>query len=93
MHRKVIGTVLKVQEEVFCAQGAMRLYQRDAERLRKREALTHESQALTKSMAFTFVDELVDLNTQDKRTFQKDYEINCVLLKLLQSKWLNKSTT
>jgi hypothetical protein len=28
MHRKVIRTVLKVKEEVFCAQGAMRLYQR-----------------------------------------------------------------
>jgi hypothetical protein len=28
MHWKVIGTVLKVKEEVFCAQGAMRLYHR-----------------------------------------------------------------
>jgi hypothetical protein len=67
--------------------------ERDAERLRKRKALTQESQAFTKSMASTFDDELVDLNTQDKRSFQKDYEINYVLLKLLHSKWLNKSTT
>jgi hypothetical protein len=62
--------------------------ERDADRLRKRAALAKESQALTRSMVF-HDDEIIDVSSEIM-TAKKDFEINSVLLKLLESNWLKK---
>jgi hypothetical protein len=50
--------------------------ERDAERLKKREALTRESQALTKSITANFDDELTELNLHDLNYAKKDFQVN-----------------
>lgn len=55
----------------------------DAERLKKCEALTHESQVLTKSLSSSVDDELTELNLQDHNMHKKDFHINCELVKLI----------
>lgn len=67
--------------------------ERDAERLGKRESLTRESQALTKSITANFDDDLTELSLDDKNHAKKDFQVNCELLKLIESKWLNKMET
>ena len=62
--------------------------ERDADRLRKRAALAKESQALTQSMVFDD-DEIIDVSSEIM-TAKKDFEVNSVLLKLLESNWLKK---
>jgi hypothetical protein len=57
----------------------------------KHKALTHESQALTKSMVANFDDDLIDLDPQSNPSAQKEFHINCALLKLLESNWLQPS--
>jgi hypothetical protein len=66
--------------------------ERDAEQLKKREALTRESQALTKFITANFDNELAELNLHDLNSAKKDFQVNCELLKLIQSKWLDKTT-
>ena len=67
--------------------------EQDAERLRKQEALTWESQALTKSMAAEFNDDIADLSFHKGLSAQKEYIINSALIKILDSKWFQKPTT
>ena len=63
--------------------------ERDADRLRKRAALAKESQALTHSMAFEDDDDLIAVSSE-QMTAKKDFEVNSVLLRLLESNWLKK---
>ena len=63
--------------------------ERDADRLCKRAALAKESQALTRSMAFENGDDLIDVSSE-QMTAKKDFEVNSILLKLLESNWLKK---
>ena len=63
--------------------------ERDADRLRKRAALAKESQALTRSTFIGDDDEIIDVSSEIM-TAKKDFEIDLVLLKLLESNWLKK---
>jgi len=62
--------------------------ERDADQLHKRAALAKESQTLTCSMVFDD-DEIIDVSSEIM-TAKKDFEINSILLKLLESNWLKK---
>ena len=61
--------------------------ERDADQLHKRAALAKESKALTRSMFFD--DEIIDVSSEIM-TAKKKFEVNSVLLKLLESNWLKK---
>ncbi|PPQ75657.1 hypothetical protein CVT26_001814 [Gymnopilus dilepis] len=64
---------------------------RDAERLKKREALTRESLSLTKAMAPNF-DDIFELEAEDDDCMsQRDFEVNATLLKLIGCNWLKRA--
>ena len=53
-------------------------------------ALAKKSQALTHAMVFDDYDEIIDLSSEIM-TAKKYFEINSILLKLLESNWLKKN--
>jgi len=76
--------VMKNWEAIYACKD-----ERDADRLHKRAALAKESQALTCSMAFGNDDDLIDVSSK-QMTAKKYFEVNSILLRLLESNWLKK---
>ena len=65
---------------------------RDAERIKKRAAMTTQSQALTKCLFFDEMDiPLVDPSESASFSTKKDFAVNQHMLLLEQSKWLTSS--
>lgn len=62
---------------------------RDAERLRKREALTKESLALTNSMAVNFDEDMVDIEGTNSVHAKTDFVVQQTLLKLHTAQWFS----
>lgn len=63
--------------------------ERDADRLRKRDSQTKESQAMTNAMTALFDDETSDISLSQPVVAEKDFRVNSMLLKLVASRWFS----
>ena len=78
-----LKVIVKNWEVIYECEG-----ERDADQLHKRATLAKESQSLTQFMVLDD-DEIIDVSSEIM-TAKKDFEVNSVLLKLLESNWLKK---